>query len=187
LFRSWQFLHSFPYDEFAFDLPISFESPVILENISIIGSSDFDCSVSVSSLPLSFSRKGDVYRSRIADAEIDARRSPIRVTMSRGEPVTLRARFRRSAYKRYGLIVTPLFLAVVVGMGVGVVSRKSGKWPKTIARIFPITGALTSPWVLRGTVLDRYPDLPRLIQFEGITIFEVVVILSWIVMTLLIA
>lgn len=96
----------------------------------------------------------------------------------------LRAEFRRPVVQRFGLIAVPVVISLLAGTWVG--SRKLRKSMRLVALLLPVAGAPGSLWILRSTILAAYPKVPQVAALQGITLFEVAVLASWLLMAIVI-
>jgi hypothetical protein len=180
-----RFVHAFPLDGYTVVLPLSFESQAILDRIAINGPAAMDGTIGIDNLTYSFTQTGADYLAHLDASSGEHSADSVRVVLAPGEQFVLRADFRRSFLQRYGLLVTPIVLSILAGVWIG--RRPLRKRLKTLALLLPVPGVLASLWFFRATVLGHYQQLPQLIPLEGITLFELVVIGSWLLMWTLIA
>ena len=89
-----------------------------------------------------------------------------------GKLVTIRATFQCTWLQRYGLTIGQVIIDIIIGGVLGffvVLPDKS--WQAVVIGAF---GVLGLPWAIRTAILSTYKDLPTIVTFQGITLFEVI-------------
>lgn len=164
-------LHWFPYDTKAMEIPLELTQPAIISKIEIQRPIDFVGDVSANGMNASFIEGEKEYK-------LDRGQSDSRLTIPPHEQITLKAQFRRTRFQRFFLTYGQILIAVISGVILGYLSSLPDK--SVFAAIIQGIGVLGLPWIMRSSVFSSYKELPTLLSGQAPTVFEVVFLISWV-------
>jgi hypothetical protein len=162
-----RFFHWFPFDTAEVQFPIDLRQPAILSQISLQPpTSEYVASPILEGLANQFvmSESGRSYQS-------SSKEQQGRAAIWANKPVVLKASFQRPWWQRYGLLVGQLFIGAIAGVLTGWLVFKGDKSGKS--KIIAGFGIVGLPLAIWYAAMAKYDNLPTILLFQGITLFEV--------------
>jgi hypothetical protein len=164
--------HWFPLDTQEIEVPLELRQPAIVSSIELQRPSfDYTADPSVEGYNGTFVENESGRRYQAVSKEKSGR-----TAIWAGKLVTIRAKFQRTWFQRFGLTIGQVIIAIIIGVIFGfVVVIPDKSWKAVVIGAF---GVLALPWAIRTAILSTYKDLPTIVTFQGITLFEVIFLVN---------
>ncbi|HEU4835119.1 MAG TPA: hypothetical protein VFS90_11910 [Pyrinomonadaceae bacterium] len=162
-----RFFHWFPFETAEVQFPIDLRQPAILSKINLQPpTSEYVANPVLEGLANQFvmSENGRSYQASSKDQQG-------RAAIWANKPVVLKASFQRPWWQRYGLLVGQLIIGAFAAVLTGWLAFKKETNPKS--KIIAGFGIVALPLAIRIAAMAKYENLPTILLFQGITLFEI--------------
>ena len=167
-------IHSFPFDKTILNIPLQFTNIIFLNKLSIIKPNKKNCSIKINiDLP-----KINQIQNKIQFGNDEN----INVMFEPNTEISIKVLYKRHGFQIFFLIIIIPLIILVLGILIGFIARlhKDNKF-NIIFNIFELFSLLGLPFLVRQLCINEYKDLPNLLIGEGITIFDIIIIISYII------